>query len=409
MDQTTNPSVKFCPDCGPVGVPHWIERWSARIDPVMEIATTPMQALWMGIRPGISFLKLDRVGPPFFALLAALGLGKIVTAPDEKNNWRAKVTWEEANKRGIVMKEFRPFGLARECFWAVFDGETRVYDGLPRPRSSSEKSLAWMDDKGIILKKFAAAGIPVPRGKSCRTEAEAEKVFREIVTDDNSAVIIKPHLGSRSRHTYVNITDVDTLRHDFLKAKELSPRPVVEEELRGFVFRVTLVGGTVAGVMRREAPHVMGDGKHTVTELVARANENPLRHGPIFHELHLDTDANAELVAQGLSADSVPATGRMVILNKKVSRAFGASTTEFSDAEIHPDNYALFLHIANVLDDPLVGVDFMIEDMGKSWREQKRCGVIECNSLPFIDLHHYPLVGTPRNVAGIVWDLIYPA
>ena len=93
-------------------------------------------------------------------------------------------------------------------------------------------------------------------------------------------------------------------------------------------------------------------------------------------------------------------------LHPKVSRSYGASTTEITDA--HPENVELFLKIAETLDDPLVGVDFMMEDMARSWREQK-CGVIECNSCPFIDLHHYPLRGPARNVAGMVWDMIFPS
>ena len=65
-------------------------------------------------------------------------------------------------------------------------------------------------------------------------------------------------------------------------------------------------------------------------------------------------------------------------------------------------------HVAKFLDDPLVGVDFIIEDITKSWREEQHCGIIECNSLPFIDLHHYVMFGKPQNVAGKLWDLILP-
>jgi cyanophycin synthetase len=52
----------------------------------------------------------------------------------------------------------------------------------------------------------------------------------------------------------------------------------------------------------------------------------------------------------------------------------------------------------------LVGIDFIIEDISKSWKEQARCGVIECNSRPFFDNHHLPFNGKPRNVAGAIWD-----
>ena len=78
-------------------------------------------------------------------------------------------------------------------------------------------------------------------------------------------------------------------------------------------------------------------------------------------------------------------------------------------------------HVAKFLNDPLIGVDFIIEDITKSWREPARnassitgaggeqhSGIIECNSLPFIDLHHYPLFGQPNNIAGKLWDLVLP-
>lgn len=394
----------YCPDCGPAGVSHFIERWSVRADSVIGLIEVPPAVVWRSIKPLFAKARLGRMAPAAARAAAALGLGTIVTRPDEKNNWRARVLWEEAERRGIIMREFRPFGLAREIFYATYGNDTQGFDGLPRPRSARESSIDWMDDKGVILKKFRAAGVPVPRGSSVSSVKAAEKIFKEIVTGKDDAVIVKPAIGSRSRHTYIHITDLDALRHAFKKAKELSPRVVVEEELSGFVFRITLVGSRIAGVMRREPPHVIGDGTHTVQQLIVEENKNPLRHGEIFHELPLNEETASMLKEQGLSLDAVPEAGRMVIVHAKVSRAYGASTTEITD--VHPDNTALFLKIAAVLDDALVGVDFMIDDMARSWKEQK-CGVIECNSLPFIDLHHFPLKGPARNAAGDIWDLIF--
>lgn len=42
------------------------------------------------------------------------------------------------------------------------------------------------------------------------------------------------------------------------------------------------------------------------------------------------------------------------------------------------------------------------------WNEQQRVGILECNGLPFIDLHHYPFEGKPQNVAGALWDIVFP-
>ena len=95
-------------------------------------------------------------------------------------------------------------------------------------------------------------------------------------------------------------------------------------------------------------------------------------------------------------------------LNQKVSRSYGATTSDMTQIT-HPENTKLFEKIARVLGDSLVGIDFIISDISKSWMEQKRCGVIECNSLPFLDLHHYPFVGMPRDAAGALLDAVFPA
>ena len=41
----------------------------------------------------------------------------------------------------------------------------------------------------------------------------------------------------------------------------------------------------------------------------------------------------------------------VVIIHPKVSRSYGASTTEIEVANVHPDNEKLFVHIAKVLDE----------------------------------------------------------
>ncbi|HVM77134.1 MAG TPA: hypothetical protein VMU07_03215 [Candidatus Paceibacterota bacterium] len=397
MEQTA------CPDCGPATVSHAIERWNVRADAFFGYISKPAEIVWNVVRPAVAALKPGRIAPPLFGLAARLRLGTIVRHPDAQTTDRTRVIWEEAERRGIAMREFRPFGLARNIYFASYEGDTRVFDGLPRPRLANDTAQDWMDDKGIILERFAAQDIPVPLGKSVTNVAQAEAVFRSIVTARRAdAVIIKPALGSRSRHTYLHLTTEEAVRNAFAKAKEISPSVAVEEELPGFVFRITLVGGEIAGVMRREPPHVTGDGTHSVQELIDRENKNPLRRGPVFHELSIDP---LVLASQNLSLTSVPAKDRMVILHPKVSRAFGASTTEIE--AIHPDNCELFLKIARYVDDPLFGVDFIMNDMAVSWRKQ-RCGVIECNSLPFIDIHHFPLTGPARNVAAKVWYLVFP-
>ena len=288
-------------------------------------------------------------------------------------------------------------------FVAEFGNEVRAFEGLPKPNRTQAPSVAWMDDKGILKRELTAAGIPMAKGKSCRTLGEALKTMQEIGTP----VITKPSIGSRARHATLHITNAEELKNGFEIAKQVSPWAIVEQELQGDLFRVTLIEGKVAGIVRREPPRVTGDGKHTVRELVETENKNPRRDGHTFHKIITNELADQELMRQNLTWESVPRAGEKVTLHSYISRFYGGATADVTD-HAHLENIALFEHIGRVLDDSLIGIDFIIDDMERSWKEQKLCGVIECNSLPNIDLHHDVLYGENRDIAGRLIELAFP-
>jgi len=160
-------------------------------------------------------------------------------------------------------------------------------------------------------------------------------------------------------------------------------------------------------VVKRDQPEVIGDGIHTLRELMEEENKRPERNGPIFHKITVDAETEKELKRENITMDDIPKKGIVVTFSQKTSRACGGTTTEVTDI-VHPENKKILEHVANFLKDPLVGVDFIMEDITKPWYEEQHCGIIECNSLPFIDLHHYPLFGKPNNVAEKLWDLVIP-
>jgi len=296
-----------------------------------------------------------------------------------------------------------PFGPIDNSFVAEYRGKTIIFDGLPRPNTKDSPALLWMDNKGIMKEKFKKQGLPVADGGVAFTKRGALKIFNRIT----KPIITKPNLGSRSRHTMIHLGTPEELIVGFKKAKKISPLVIIEEELRGYLFRGTLVGGKLAGVIKRDQPEVIGDGVHTVRELLEVENKRPERSGPIFHKIILDHEAELELERQNIKINDVPAKGREVVFSQKTSRGCGGTTTEVTEIT-HPDNVEMLEHVGRFLNDPLIGVDFIIEDITKSWKEEQHSGIIECNSLPFIDLHHYPLFGPPQNVAGKLWDLVLP-
>jgi len=394
--------IKECADCGSAPVNHWSERTQARILYYFLPLFKPFRKLAFGLSK--VFLPLNGVILYYFILLLArLKILEIKDEADEKNNWRSRVLWEEAKKRGIIMKEVRPFGTYIDNYWCEFNSKRYFFEGLPRPSGQHYESLDWMDDKTEINQRFLKQGFPVAHGGVVKTFRQAKKVFATLV----KPVIIKPNEGSRSRHTTIHINNETELLIAFKKAKQLCPWVAIQEELVGSVYRSTLINKKLVAVLRRDPACVVGDGQSNIKELIIKENNNPLRQGPLFHTIPNDKTVEQELNYQNLSWESVPKEGERIALGTKTSRGVGGGIADVT-AEVNPDNNKLFNEIGTYLNDPIVGIDFIISDIKKSWCETPRCGVIECNSLPFIDLHHFPLEGRPINVAEKVWDFVFP-
>ncbi len=390
--------MKHCKDCEPAQEIHWIAYMSVVLGMISEPFFGILELFFKNTAEAIS----GRISFPFYHLMTGLGLGYYTYEPNEKDSWRSKCFWEEAERRNIKMYEFH-LGPIGDIFIAEFNGKKITFDGLPRPAEKESEALNWMDNKGIMKQKFMKEGIPVARGGTAWTYCKALKIFDSVT----KPVITKPNLGSRSRHTMIHLNTPKDLKIGFYKARKLSPIVIIEEELRGYLFRGTLVSGKLVGVVKRDQPEVYGDGAHTIRELWEKENKRPERAGPIFHKIPIDKEANEELARQGVTMETIPAKGITITFSQKTSRGCGGTTTEVTSI-IHPENVAILEHVGTFLKDPLIGVDFIIEDITKSWHEEQHCGIIECNSLPFIDLHHYPLFGKPDNVAGALWDAVVP-
>jgi len=403
-----------CPYCGNNPVPHrlyWYEE-------SLNILLTPFR-LKLVYNPVSRFFK-DKLFLPFSAALflpaKLLGIIRLQNDPAKCKVRRAQVLWEEANRRGIAMSELLLFGrpidvyvaekkeisnfkfqISNKCQRSNVKGQMLVFSGLPRPKGSDSLWLEMMDDKFLLKQKFLRAGLPVARGGSVTGMSGALKIFNTI----DKPVIVKPRAGSRGRHTTTFVFTEADLRKAVKVAKQLCHWVIVEEQLLGPVSRATIINGKLAGVLRGDPPQIVGDGSHTIVELINIKNAQP---HPGVKDIAADASCKVFLSRQNLTLSAVLEKGRTVNLTEKIGVNYGGSSSE--DFEIcHPDNKDLFLRAAEAVGDPIVGFDFIIPDIAASWKNQK-CGFIEANSLPFINLHHDPLLGKPRNAAALVWDML---
>lgn len=388
-----------CNECGSGAVFHRIKYIDVGIDGILR-SVFSSGFLAPSVLTRVD--TLERVfAPRLLQALVAIGIAKKQTEIDSDTELLSQMLWREAEARGISIWEFRLFGLPRSTFVAKFvTGEQIAYSGIPLPPREVHQ-VKWIDDKALLKKHFLSLGFPVAKGAVVYSQKEAQQVFSIF----EAPVITKPRVGSASRHTTLHITNQEELLKAFNIAKQVSPGVIIEEELVGDVYRATVVDGELAATLRRDPPYVVGDGVRTIQELVNESNKHPARSGPYFSKIKIDDSATNELKWYGHTPKDVLPKGKRVTFHQKVNWSVGGTTADVSD-EVHPDNVVLFERVAEVLKAPIVGIDFIIGDISRSWKVQERCGIIECNSMPFFDNHHLPFEGKPRNVAGAIWDMV---
>jgi D-alanine-D-alanine ligase-like ATP-grasp enzyme len=339
----------------------------------------------------------DRTFENIPRLMHAIGLLRVSHTPETACSYRSQVVWEEALRRGIPMEQLMLFRFPTELYRAKIDGtHWHFFQSLPIPPRRAHATFAGIDDKTRFKQLLRTHGIPVTTARVAHSLEEARAAF----ADMQKPIVVKPRIGSRARHTTTNIHALADLEAAYALAHELCAQVLLEEHLEGPVCRATAVDGKLCGFLEMKQARVVGDGIHTIAELLAEKNaRRPERVGAIV----LEAEHYAFLARSGYTIESVPALDAVVELSRRTGRFEGGETREMPD-EIHSKLRVYIERAAEALRAPVVGFDIIIPDATKD-PDTQRWGFLEANSLPYIDLHYAPLYGEPSNVAAAVWDL----
>ncbi len=312
---------------------------------------------------------------------------------------RSKLVWEEARKRGIPMEQIRIFGRPIELYRAIIPGNNDkffYFQSLPIPPSIPQSGYRWLDDKFTLFEMLSKHQIPIPQTKKVFTYNSALMAFNTL----QKPVIIKPKSGSRGRHTTTNIKTEKELRRAFDTAREITLSMVIQEHLPGSVYRATVINNSLVAFFRADPPMVIGDGIKTVRDLITDKNKN--RHERLS-DITINSDLLQFIEREGYSLESIPDMGTNINLSAKTGRMYGGYTREMLP-EVHPRMHEIFKKAGELMQAPVLGFDLIIGDPTMN-PDQQKWGIIECNSLPYIDLHYFALEGTPKNLAENIWDL----
>jgi cyanophycin synthetase len=266
-------------------------------------------------------------------------------------------------------------------------------------------SVELASDKEETNKILGGLGLPVPRQELVQSEREAIRAANRI----GFPVVTKPYNGNHGRGISIRLTTDEEVAQGFLVAKEHSRSVIVETFLEGDDHRLLVVNGELVAATRRTPGHVVGDGAHTVAELIETVNLDPRRgvgHEKVLTRLELDAQANKMLERVGMNPDTVPEKGQVVYLRSTANLSTGGTAADVTDV-IHPDNREMAERAVRAIGLDVGGVDFLSKDITESYRAIGG-GICEVNAAPGFRMHVAPSEGTARDVAAPVIDMLFP-
>jgi cyanophycin synthetase len=256
-------------------------------------------------------------------------------------------------------------------------------------------------DKDLTKSLLESCGVPVPEGRMVDSPADAWDAAESI----GVPVVVKPYDGNHGRGVFTNLMTREEVETAYSVAIEEGNGVIVERFIPGNEHRLLIVGGRMVACAMGETASVVGDGKHTIDELIeSQINSDPRRGSTEDHPLNrvrLDSAARLELKRQGYADGSaVPAEGRTVLIQRNGNVAFDVTD------RVHPSVAAHAALAARVVGLDIAGVDLVAEDISRPLAEQ-RGAVVEVNAGPGLLMHIKPAAGEPRPVGRAIVDHLF--
>jgi len=259
-------------------------------------------------------------------------------------------------------------------------------------------------DKNLTRTLLQAAGVPVAQGYAVASVEDAWETAEYI----GVPVVVKPRDGNQGRGVATNLTTKEQVEAAYAAALQESSSVIVEKFVAGNDYRLLVVNGKLVAASRREPAQVMGDGRHTVAELVAIENRDPRRaehHSGILSTIHIDDVATNVLKDQGFTADSIPPAGQLVLIRRNANLSTGGTAIDVTEL-VHPEVAARAIDAAKVVGLDIAGIDVIAADITKPLEAQGGI-VVEVNAAPGLRMHLAPSTGEPRPVGEAIVDMMF--
>lgn len=265
------------------------------------------------------------------------------------------------------------------------------------------------DNKDFTSFLFEEHGIPTPRSLAVTSPEALPKILKSKL---RWPLVVKPVTASHGDGATMNIqTKIElgrALRKAFryLRGSGIGNRAIVQEYFVGKDLRLFVVGNKVISSLWREQAYVIGDGEHSIKQLILTFNKywaptRGRRFDLPFCPMPFDRELSRCLATQHLSLRSVPEKNKKIYVRWNGNISTGGRGHDITH-KVHPAIQRMAVRATKVLGLSVAGVDILCKDITSGDITKNNITVLEVNDAPGFDVHVFPQTGRAQDVTGAV-------
>ena len=380
------------PGVGEVLVRHLVEHFQSR-----GLAYLDLSVLHDNEQAKSLYAKLGFRNLPTFAIKRKNGINEklfLGPGPQADFNPYARIIVEEAHRRGIEVQ----VDDAEAGLFTLIHGSRRVRCRESLSDLTTAVSMTLCQDKRMTQKTLKGAGLEVPV-QQLAGNGDDNLAFLE----EHQRVVVKPVDGEQGQGVAVDLRTIEDVQAAVERARLFDSRVLLESFHEGLDLRIVVIGFEVVAAAIRRPAEIIGDGRHTVGQLIEAQSRRRSAATGGESKIPVDDETHRTVEEAGFSFDSVlPADQRLAV--RRTANLHTGGCLEDVTAILHPVLKDAAVRAARALDIPVVGLDLMVPAADQPEyvfiEANERCGLANHEPQPtaerFVDLlfpHSQPAHG----------------
>lgn len=311
----------------------------------------------------------------------------------------------EGWRRGLPLKFYiTKYGSRLEINYS-FEYEGKEYKfAVSKGEDVTKEAMRIAKNKFLTKEYLSKKNVSVPEGNKFDKSVEDETIL-DYADKLGYPVVLKPSNANLGQGVIPKIQNRNELYESLQQVRHIQGfyDVIVEKHVEGEEVRIYVLDGKVIAAMKRIPAYIIGDGKHTIRQLI-RIKNSERRKNPNYkgRNIKIDKELRKNVEKEGYTLETILEEGKKLYLRKNSNISSGGESIDVTD-ELTKEMKKLAIDATKAIPGLVQsGVDVIIN------KNNNTGAVIEVNTRPGIGGHLYPSKGKARDIPKAIIDYYFP-